>query len=368
MRVIHLIRATTWGGGERYARDLCEYSLKEGLEVTIFTRGKPEVDNHLDLPGSDLRHAPIGGIFDFSTPRKLASYIMGLPDREVIVHVHTFKDAELVARAKGIVGKRKKVTLICTRHLVKPGKSSLRWKWIYGAIDRLIFVSDLAKREFLKTDPPISGSKICVIHNSILLTAPFSDPDIHDAVGGSDDKPPVKLLYAGRVSPEKGIDVLIKSMAMLSDYNVTLSIAGTGPDEVVGDLKDLAEQAGVGERVQWLGFVENVFEKIREADICVAPSTARESFGLTVIEFMSQGRPVVTTCNGAQPEIITDGYDGMLVAPDDPEALAGSLRRLIESPALRNDIGGHAAATFHERFTYPIFFSKILEVYKEEPA
>ena len=80
---------------------------------------------------------------------------------------------------------------------------------------------------------------------------------------------------------------------------------------------------------------------------------------------MSQGRPVVTTSNGAQPEIITDGFDGLLVAPDDPVALAGSLRRLIESPALRNDIGHHAADTFRERFTYPIFFSKIMKVYKE---
>lgn len=365
MRVIHIVRAATWGGGERYARDLCEYSLKEGMDVTLFSRGKPAVDDHFDFPEMEIRHAPLGGIFDFATPRKLASYIMGITDDEVVVHVHTFKDAELVARTKNILGKRKKVALICTRHLVKPGKSSRRWKWIYGAIDRLIFVSDLAMSEFLKTRPPISRSKISVVHNSILLPESASLPDIQEAIGGRDEKSPVEILYTGRISTEKGIDVLIKSIAMLKDCNFRLSVVGTGNEEIIGDLKELAKRLGVGDKIRWPGFVDNVFEKIREADICVAPSTARESFGLSIIEFMSQGRPVVTTSNGAQPEIITDGHDGLLVAPDDPVALAGSLRRLIESPALRNDIGHHAADTFRERFTYPIFFSKIMKVYKE---
>lgn len=351
-----MVRNNVWGGGERYAYDLCRRSAANGDEVAVVTRGQEEIDKHFrELPVA-LVKAPLGGLFDVTTPLRLARLIKSYPEEEVVVHVHTFKDAELVARAKKIVGKRKRIRLICTRHLVKRGKGSLRWRGIYRAIDKLIFVSEKAKREFLDSRPPIDEGKIRVVHNSIVVP---------DASVASERPGDGAFLYIGRISPEKGIDTLIRALAQISDANVRLRIVGTGDAAYIDELKALASSLKVAEKIQWAGFVADVFGEIRRAECCILPSRAMESFGLTIIEAMSQGCPVITTDNGAQPEIITDGVDGFLVAPDDVAALASALKKIADNPELRRQMGQKALATFRSRFSYDVFFAKIQAIYTE---
>ncbi len=366
MRIIHLVRATTWGGGERYAKDLCEYAVKRGHNVTVVTRGADTVDAHFREIGVELASMPLGGIFDLVTPCRLASLIRSMPEDEVAVHVHTFKDAELVALAKWILGHRKRVNLVCTRHLVKLGKSGWRWRRIYDAIDHLLFVSELARNEFLLGNPPVKTERIEVVHNSIIPPPPSPGNDV---LTDNDTNPrDVRILFTGRISDEKGLDVLLKALALLKDERFHLYIAGTGQESYLNRLKSIAATLGVEKRVTWLGFVENVFAEIRRADICVAPSTARESFGLTIIEFMSQGKAVVTTSNGAQPEIITDRVDGLLVEAESARKLADALRILIENPGERAAMGKRAGDTFATRFSYPVFFKKIECIYQTPSA
>ncbi|MDE5976469.1 MAG: glycosyltransferase family 4 protein, partial [Muribaculaceae bacterium] len=157
---------------------------------------------------------------------------------------------------------------------------------------------------------------------------------------------------------------LIKALPLLSDIPLRLRIAGTGSKEYQESLLKLAADLGVTEKIDWIGFIPDVYEEVRKADICVAPSRARESFGLTVIEAMSQGRPVVTTDNGAQPEIITDGKDGLLIRPEDENFLAEAIRKLSADPDLRREMGRNAFNTFSARFSYDIFFRKMMEEYE----
>ncbi|MDE6009668.1 MAG: glycosyltransferase family 4 protein [Muribaculaceae bacterium] len=355
MRILHLIRCKTWGGGERYALDLCERSAEEGHDVTVVSRGIPHMDAHFSHLPVEMVKMPLGGFLDTSSPRALARLIKSYPEDRVVVHVHNFKDAEIAARAKRLLPKGKRMWLVCTRHLIKPAKRSLRWKWIYKAIDRIIFISQLALNEFLASDPPIDRNKISIVHNSVII--PSSPPSAHDEHNG------INILFTGRIAPEKGVDILIKSLAYLSDLPLRLRITGTGNEEYVTYLKRLADESGMAESIEWHGFVPDVFKEIAEADICVAPSTWREPFGLTIIEFMSQSRPVISTNNGAQSEIITDGKDGLLVPPSDAEALAKAIRRFAEDAALRKRIGEEALNTFRTRFAYDIFFRKILSLY-----
>ncbi|MDE6577224.1 MAG: glycosyltransferase family 4 protein [Muribaculaceae bacterium] len=357
MRIVHLVRATSWGGGERYALDLCEQSVSRGHDVTVVTRGIPRMDKYFShLPGK-IKKMPLGGIFDMVSPVKLASLIKSFPEERVVVHVHNFKDAEIVARAKYLVGNKKKVHLVVTRHLVRRGKKSLRWKFIYAGIDRLLFVSQLAKNEFLSTQPLIASEKIRVVHNSIIFPEKYSEPvpvAEHEILN---------ILYAGRVASEKGLDVLIRAMGQLKNLPVRLTVTGTGEKEYLTQLWKLSEEVGVSDRITWTGFAKDVYKEIRDGDICVAPSIAKESFGLTIIEFMSQGRPVITTSNGAQTEIITDGEDGILVEAGNVEALADAIRKLAEDSDLRHRIGEKGAETFRKRFSYDVFFKKIMEEY-----
>lgn len=115
--------------------------------------------------------------------------------------------------------------------------------------------------------------------------------------------------------------------------------------------------------MEWPGLISDVSEEIAVAQIGVVPTTAPEAFGLSIIEMMRQSLPVITTDNGAQPEIITHGTDGLMVAPSDPDALAEALRRLITDPQLRHSIGMAGQQRFADNFTYNNFYNKITEKY-----
>jgi glycosyltransferase involved in cell wall biosynthesis len=143
--------------------------------------------------------------------------------------------------------------------------------------------------------------------------------------------PPLRLLAAGRLSPEKGFDVLIKAMRIAIDHelDVRLDIVGSGPER-----RDLAAAAApLGERVRLIPALphEELMRRLDDVHALVAPSR-REGLGLVALEAFARGRPVVASRVGGLAESVVDGVDGFLVPPDDPQALAAALARLPIGP------------------------------------
>ena len=166
----------------------------------------------------------------------------------------------------------------------------------------------------------------------------------------------------GRLSPEKGIDTLLQAFAMAAMPHARLVIAGSGNGEYVKMLHDVAARSGIAQQITWTGHVSDIHPLIQKADVGVCPSRVRESFGLAVIEYMAHGKPVITTDNGAQPEFLTNGVDGIMTPPDDVEALATAMKSLNDAE-LRKAMGEEAQKSFEERLAFPIFIAKIENVY-----
>lgn len=358
MKVIHLVSNKVWGGGEKYALDLCSSLIDEGIETTVFSRGIEAVDSHFSKKGIPLHNAPLGGPLDFVSPFKLSRHIRNCNDGTTIIHVHNFKDAATAIRTKKLSGCGRDIKIVCTRHLVKQGGTSARWRRLYENIDRIIFVSELARNVFLSSNPIVDDAKLTVVHNGVSVPAKYSSLSFKSMLDSE-----VRILFAGRIAPEKGVEILIKSLQHLKDIPLRLIISGDGTLEYKKQLNVLADSLGVKDKIEWKGFVEDVFGEIINSDICVVPTIARESFGLSVVEAMSQGKPVITTSNGAQKEIITNWEDGILVSPSSSEELANSIRELSNNPALRERIGKKAYATFENRFSYNKFYEAIKSVY-----
>jgi len=155
------------------------------------------------------------------------------------------------------------------------------------------------------------------------------------AVGGDGRVP--ELLFVGRLSQEKGLDVLLRALALLSErLSFHLTVAGNGP--LRHQLGELACQLGLSGRVTWLGFCEQTAGLLRGTDVCVVPSRS-ESFGLAVVEAMAAGVACVGSYTGGIREMITHGVDGLLVAPDDPPALAERIKALLTDRQMRTALG-----------------------------
>jgi glycosyltransferase involved in cell wall biosynthesis len=155
--------------------------------------------------------------------------------------------------------------------------------------------------------------------------------------------PPVRLLAAGRLSPEKGFDVLIEAMRIAVDHglDVTLDIVGSGPER--RRLATLA--APLGHRVNLIPALPHadLMRRLDDVHALVAPSR-REGLGMVALEAFARGRPVVASRVGGLAESVQDGVDGFLVPPEDPVSLAAALARLPARPPLGAALLRHSPA------------------------
>jgi glycosyltransferase involved in cell wall biosynthesis len=141
--------------------------------------------------------------------------------------------------------------------------------------------------------------------------------------------PGIGILAAGRLSPEKGVDVAIRAVGEIE--GAILDIAGTGPEEA--RLRRLADSVAPG-RVRFHGLVDKaeVQRLMLAASVVVVPSRWYENQPMVVLEALARGAPVVGSALGGMPELIVPGVTGDLVPPNDPTALARALQPYVADP------------------------------------
>lgn len=354
MKIIHLVSNKVWGGGERYALDLCKALRAEGHDVAVWCRKGTAPAEVFASEGLLAGTLPLAGMLDVVSAIRLSSVLRGT-EGGVTIHVHNFKDASTAVLARRMSGTADRVRIVATRHLVKPARTDRSHLITLNALDRIVFVSQLALDEFMTTKPALHNGLTTVIHNAVNLPAcphtPHTDPV-------------VRVLFAGRVVPEKGLHTLIDALVRVKDLPWSLRICGTGDPEYMAGLRQQARTLGLERRIDWEGHVADMSSAYENADIMVVPSEGRESFGLVVLEAWARSLPVVSTDNGAQREIITDGTDGLLVPPANPDAMGKALRRLISDRQLRQQMGDAGRQAFETRFSWDRFMRRMKAVYR----
>ena len=168
------------------------------------------------------------------------------------------------------------------------------------------------------------------------------------------------VLFAGRLSFEKGVDVLLHAVGSLADERLT--IAGDGP--ALADLQELAKRVAPG-RVVFTGQLEKagVLDLLHNARVAVLPARWYENQPLGVLEAMASGTPLVVTDMGGLPELVEDGRTGMVVPPEDPGALARALRHVSGETAARFGEAGRERA--ERDFAPGKHLRRVLRVYDD---
>jgi|WetSurMetagenome_2_1015567.scaffolds.fasta_scaffold104489_2 L-malate glycosyltransferase len=168
-----------------------------------------------------------------------------------------------------------------------------------------------------------------------------------------------------RLSPEKGVDLLIRAFALLSPGNpeAHLLVVGTGPEEE--KLKELAIRKGVAGRITWIGKVSwaEAMRLMSLMDIVACPSRF-EGFGLTAAEAMAMGKLVVASEVGGLKEIISPGETGVLVDARDERAFSSALAAWLPHSAGKDTITAAAVSSVRNNFSFQVYESRILQLYK----
>jgi len=199
----------------------------------------------------------------------------------------------------------------------------------YGRNAAVIAVSD-AVGDSLAGFP---GPTPRVIPNGVSVSvSPTEIEEVRTELGLESDHPLV--VHVGNIRPHKGHENLIKATARLVTKEPNVLVVSVGGEKHEGDLDRIRESAvavGVSEHIRFMGRRENARSFLAAADVVVNPADV-EGLPLAILEALALSRPVVATAVGGVPTVVVDNVTGLLVPPDDPEALATGMLRALESP------------------------------------
>ena len=193
--------------------------------------------------------------------------------------------------------------------------------------DYVVAVSEFARDSYMEEYGTCDGD-IKVIYNGIAVAGSRgngSENAESTAQGTTTERDGKKLLYIGRVVPEKGLETLLRAIALLHGKgdDVTLDVLGDG--DARADLEKLSEELGISQNVNFHGVVLEKASFYEAAGIFIYPSTCLEAFGISVIEAMNEGLVCVASRIGGIPEIMSDESQGILFEPGNASELADAI-------------------------------------------
>jgi len=169
----------------------------------------------------------------------------------------------------------------------------------------------------------------------------------------------VNLLFAGQIIRGKGVDLLIRSVALLKN-NFHLNIVGKGNDEEY--IRDLIIELNLNSKVTMCGFSPNITKEYQNCDIVIFPSRWQEPFGLVGIEAFSNKKPVIGFDVGGVAEWLKDGINGFLVKEGNLQSMAEKIDMLIDDTETAQLFGENGYKMVKEEYNTGIFLSKLKEL------
>ena len=231
---------------------------------------------------------------------------------------------------------------------------SLAWKymhWFYGQLDTIFVNSEQYRQSWIERG--LDATKIRILPRGLdtrLFTPGRSEPDFWKQFGSNGSG--VRLLFVGRISKEKDLDVLVQSFRQLREEKapVQLSIVGHGPFS-----KELAKLLPDACYTGYLAGTD-LAKAYASSDIFVFPSTT-DTFGNVIIEAQAAGLPVIVSDIGGPRELVTDGVNGLITKGRDVADFTQAIRRLVEDEALRKEMSAAARRSVQDR-SWPSAFRK----------
>lgn len=193
------------------------------------------------------------------------------------------------------------------------------------------------------------GYSTCVVHPGVDESPPRTPTD-----GDRGTRPRIGVV--GRIEPWKGQDVAVRMLRILEDRGTTAELwligqrRSTTWPEYGGKVEALVDELGVADRVRFTDHREDIPTLLAELDLLICASR-EEGFGLAIVEAMAAGVPVVVTRCGGPVDIVEHGVNGLLVPPEDPDAIADAVDRLLHDQGLAERLAAAAERTWRSRFT-----------------
>lgn len=361
----------SWGGLEQVAAaDSCDLAA-QGYKVRVLClEGSPIHENLVHRGQAQPIPTPFTPVnqFDLKLRRELLRL---LAEGVNFVHLH---QTTLLGSVIPWVWKAN-LPVFATRHILNNHRKKDPYhRLLYRRLDAMTVISHALRRNVLQTHA-IRPDKVHVVN--LGLDFELFDPDRASAEAvrrkwGADGDTLV-IGTVGRIDPAKGQGTFLKAAAGLMRHlregeKLRFVIVG---EETLGSsggyleqLRQMVSQFHMEDRVVFAGYQENIPEVMRSLDLFVMPSR-QEAFGLVAIEAMAMETPIVISSGGSADEIVGSEEFGLTVKPDDPYDLQQKLRRLLDSPMERVQMGQRAREHVRKHYDRKVRVEKNLDLYAQ---
>ena len=375
LSILHTFAPAPVGGAEQVVADLTAALAAEGHTVhlvPILDDGNPD-HSFLSLISPEVEVHP-----NFLPPRsylKERRVLLALLDQiqPSVVHTHGYR-SDLIG---GLAARARSCPVVSTVH----GFTGGGWKnrvyervqrWALRRADRVIAVSDPLSAQLQQAG--FSAEQLEVISNARSLPRggflPAEDArsvigslpgDSGQGSGVASPGTPFHIGWIGRLSREKGPDVLLDALSQMGDVPWKATFIGTGP--LLEELMVRAREGDTDDRIGWAGVLPEAARYLRAFDVVVLSSRS-EGTPIVLLEAMAAGVPVVATRVGGIPDIVTE-QEAVLVDPEDPRALSRAITMVRDAPEEASRRAGRARARFDEVASTKEWAQRHLELYRE---
>lgn len=359
--VLHLLAPARFGGLESVVLTLARGQIDAGHRVSLAAFVDPTETDHPFLAaaaaaGVPATPVPIPGRGYLAERRAVRDLIHDLqPD---VVHTHGYRPDVIDSG----VARRLGASTVTTVHgFTGFGLRGRLYEWIqrhwFRRFDAVVAVSERLRRDLERGG--VRRDRLHMIQNAWLpLQPPCARSEARRALGLDPDA--AVAGWVGRLSPEKGPDVMIEALAACARDDVALSVVGVGPLD--DELRALASERGVAHRVRWHGVVPGAGRYLAAFDALVMTSRT-EGTPIVLLEAMAAGTPVITTAVGGVPDVVSE-REALLVPAGDVRGIAGALETVLSDAPGAAVRSGRARERLARQFAVVPWVARYGDVYR----
>jgi glycosyltransferase involved in cell wall biosynthesis len=331
MRVLFATSIKTWGGGEKWMLGAARGLAERGHATTVAARPGSAIAVRAHEEGVEV--LPVAFRSDADVPSFLRVWLWcrrRRPDALVLNMDRVLRVAGPAARAAGVPA------VLPRRGSEFPLKDGPLYRWTYRRVATGVIVNSRATaRTLVEGVDWRPAGRIHVLLNGVAIpdsAAIRPRERTRQDLGLTPDDP--VIVAVGELTARKNFGLLLDALPPLVDAHPRLTVLVAGEGEERARLEDRIAELGLGERFRLLGFRRDVPDLLAAADLLVHPARV-EGFGYAPAEAMAAGLPVVASDASSLPEIVRNGETGILVVPDDVEALRSAIGTYLDDPARR---------------------------------
>ncbi|QDT72392.1 GDP-mannose-dependent alpha-(1-2)-phosphatidylinositol mannosyltransferase [Lacipirellula limnantheis] len=360
VRVLHVINGEHFSGAERVQDLLAGYLPAWGYDVGFACVKPGRFPAARTFRAAPLYELPMQSRLDFTCGRKLAALVRD--EQYSIIHAHTPRSLLVADQAARLA----KVPLVY--HVHSPaGRDSTRWfrnmanAWLerHAAhrAARLIAVSPSVRRYMIEQG--FLASHVICVPNGV----PTADVQPRTAAPQT-----WTLGMSALFRPRKGIEVLLEALKLVRRAGSDVRLRAIGPFENAayeGEVRALVSRLGIGDAIEWTGFVTDISAELAKVDALVLPSLFGEGLPMVVLEAMAAGLPVIASDVEGVPDAVIDREDGLLVQPGDAASLAAAIEELTSGVLDYASLSRNAQRRHAERFSAEAMARNVAAVYDQ---